>query len=76
MTDEGERGERGRKKEMMHGVYEGMFVVGRGVGGLAAKGETEWLTWWEREGGRADLGKTGGCMGKDFVDMDMDMNTE
>lgn len=34
-----ERGERGGKKEMMHGVYEGMFVVvGRGVGWLAAKG--------------------------------------
>lgn len=27
----------------------------------------------ERAGELADLGKTGGCMGKDFVDMDMDM---
>lgn len=27
----------------------------------------------ESAGELADLGKTGGCMGKDFVDMDMDM---
>lgn len=40
---------------MMHGVYEGMFVVG-GVGWLAAKGGTEWFTLVGLgidEGGRA-----------------------
>lgn len=40
---------------MMHGVYEGMFVVGRGWEGWRLRG-TEWFTWWdggEREGGRA-----------------------
>lgn len=61
-TDEGERGERGGKKEMMHGVYEGMFVVvGRGWDGWRLRGGTEWFTVG-RPGGGGDV-KEGGRAG-------------
>lgn len=76
MTDEGERGERGRKKEMMHGVYEGMFVVGRGWEGWRLRGRLSGSLGGNERAGELTWEKRVDCMGKDFVDMDMNMNTE